>query len=144
VKLTLNEAHANCRTDDDRPYSVGQHDRSGVQQKLHDRHRDQKHRTPPEMLLQQEPAENRAKRPTRDLAGGPHRDGLLSCLSSRNMLLIRASVEGIRVAPAIPSSTLPMISICGFTESAAAIDTAANAAPPINSRRPIRSPDVPW
>jgi hypothetical protein len=30
VKLTLNEAHANCRTDDDRPYSVGQHDRSGT------------------------------------------------------------------------------------------------------------------
>lgn len=98
------------------------------------------------MLLQQEPAENRAKRPTGDLAGGPHRDGLLHCLSSRNMLLIRASVEGIRVAPAMPSSTLLMISISGFTESAAAIDTAANAAPPINSRRrrPIRSPDVPW
>ena len=65
--------------------------------------------------------------------------------SSWNMLLIRASVDGISVAPAMPSSARVTISISGPVEYAAATDATANALPPIISsrRRPIRSPSVP-
>jgi hypothetical protein len=113
VKVTPNEAHANCRTDDDRPYSVGQHDRPGVQQKLHDRHRDQKHQTPPEMLLQQEPAENRAMRaPSGDLAGGPHRDGLVRCACRHGTRKRSRPID--RVVQATYRRILPMVPPGGF------------------------------
>jgi len=67
------------------------------------------------------------------------------CRSSRNMLVIKASVDGARVAPATPSSARTTISISGLTEKAATTDSTANAAPPIISsrRRPIRSPSAP-
>lgn len=67
------------------------------------------------------------------------------CRSSPNMLVIRASVDGARVAPAMPSSARATISISGLTARAAATDAAANAAAPAISsrRRPIRSPSVP-
>ena len=61
------------------------------------------------------------------------------------MLLISASVDGISVAPAIPSSARVAISISGLVEYAAATEATAKALPPIISslRRPIRSPSVP-
>ena len=64
---------------------------------------------------------------------------------SRNMLLISASVDGISVAPATPSSARAAISISALVEYAARTEASANAVPPIISsrRRPIRSPRVP-
>ena len=67
------------------------------------------------------------------------------CRASRNMLLISARVDGVSVAPAMPSSARAPISISGVVEKAARIDATPNAAAPISSslRRPIRSPRVP-
>lgn len=67
------------------------------------------------------------------------------CLWSRNMLLIRASVDGARVAPAIPRAARAAINIDAFTEKAATTEAIPNAAAPISRRRlrPIRSPSVP-
>lgn len=61
------------------------------------------------------------------------------------MLVISASVDGISVAPATPSSARARISVGGSGAYAAATDRTANAAAPVNSsrRRPIRSPSVP-
>ncbi len=61
------------------------------------------------------------------------------------MWKISDSVEGARVAPAIPSSARLTISISVLTENAAMTDTTPNAAAPISSsrRRPILSPSVP-
>ena len=61
------------------------------------------------------------------------------------MLRIRESVEGARVAPAMPSSARVAISISALVEKAASTEAAPNAAAPIMSsrRRPIRSPRVP-
>jgi hypothetical protein len=61
------------------------------------------------------------------------------------MLRIRESVEGARVAPAIPSSARVAISISALLENAASTDATPKAAAPIRSsrRRPIRSPKVP-
>ena len=66
-------------------------------------------------------------------------------VSSRNMLVISARVDGARVAPATPSSARVTISISGLTASAATADSTANAAAPASSSRlrPIRSPRVP-
>ena len=61
------------------------------------------------------------------------------------MLVISASVDGARVAPATPSSARTTISISGSTENAATTESTAKAEAPVsNSRRwPIRSPSVP-
>ena len=65
--------------------------------------------------------------------------------ASWNMKKIRDSVDGARVAPAMPSSARLTISISALVENAATIETAPNAAAPIISsrRRPMRSPSVP-
>ncbi len=62
-----------------------------------------------------------------------------------NMLLMSARVDGISVAPAIPSAARAAISIGAEGEKAAAIEAAAKAAAPIirSRRRPMRSPRVP-
>jgi hypothetical protein len=67
------------------------------------------------------------------------------CLGSANMLRINAIVEGIRVAPEMPSRARAMISIVGVVEYAQRIEARPNTAAPISSsrRRPIRSPSVP-
>jgi hypothetical protein len=60
-------------------------------------------------------------------------------------MLISDSVEGIRVAPATPSSARATMSHNAFGANAARTEAAANAATPTISsrRRPIRSPNVP-
>jgi hypothetical protein len=67
-----------------------------------------------------------------------------SC-GSRNMLRMRDSVDGARVAPAIPSSARVAISISALVENAAITEATPKAAAPIirRRRRPIRSPSVP-
>jgi hypothetical protein len=67
------------------------------------------------------------------------------CCGSRNMLLIRARVEGATVAPATPSSARVAMSISALVENEASTEAMPNAAAPISSslRRPIRSPSVP-
>ncbi len=64
---------------------------------------------------------------------------------SRNMLRISDMVEGIKVAPAMPSKARAAISIPALVEKAASADATPNAAAPLNSslRRPMRSPSVP-
>ena len=64
---------------------------------------------------------------------------------SGNMTRIRASVEGMSVAPATPRSARAAISISGLVENAASSEAAPNAAAPISSsrRRPTRSPSAP-
>src|SRR5690606_6185046 len=64
---------------------------------------------------------------------------------SANMLLIRAKVDGINVAPATPSAARTAISIGALVENAASTEAMPNAAAPAISRRrrPIRSPSVP-
>jgi hypothetical protein len=64
---------------------------------------------------------------------------------SWNMLKISDSVDGARVAPAMPSRARLAISISGLTENAASTDTTPKAEAPHSSsrRRPIRSPRVP-
>ena len=61
------------------------------------------------------------------------------------MLRISAIVDGISVAPAMPSRARVAISIAGLVEYAASTEATPNAAAPISSsfRRPIRSPRVP-
>ena len=61
------------------------------------------------------------------------------------MLRISESVDGISVAPAMPSSARVAISISAEVENAASTEQAPKAAPPISSsrRRPMRSPSVP-
>jgi hypothetical protein len=70
---------------------------------------------------------------------------LARCRGSRNRLVISDRVEGVRVAPAIPSSAREAISIWGLVDQAARTEASPNAAAPTNSsrRRPIRSPTVP-
>ena len=71
---------------------------------------------------------------------------VVRCLWSWNMLKISDSVDGARVAPAMPSRARLTISrISGVVENAASTETAPKAAAPISSsrRRPIRSPSVP-
>jgi hypothetical protein len=70
---------------------------------------------------------------------------VVRCLGSWNMLKISDSVDGARVAPAMPSSARLAISISGLVENAAATETRPKAAAPLSSsrRRPIRSPKVP-
>ena len=65
--------------------------------------------------------------------------------ASRNMLRISDSVDGARVAPAMPSSARVAISISALVENAASTEATPNAAAPISSsrRRPMRSPSVP-
>ncbi len=67
------------------------------------------------------------------------------CWGSGNMLKISDSVDGARVAPAIPSSARQAISIWGLVENAASTETAPKAVAPASSsrRRPMRSPRVP-
>ena len=67
------------------------------------------------------------------------------CPSSRNMLRIRESVDGARVAAATPSSAREAISISALVEKAATTEAAPKAAAPVSSsrRRPTRSPSVP-
>ena len=70
---------------------------------------------------------------------------VVRCLWSWNMLKISDSVDGARVAPAMPSRARLTISISGVVENAASTETAPKAAAPISSsRRPIRSPRSPW
>src|SRR5215218_4016959 len=52
------------------------------------------------------------------------------CLGSWNMLKISDSVDGARVAPAMPSRARLAISISGLTENAAATETTPKAAAP--------------
>ncbi len=65
--------------------------------------------------------------------------------SSWKRLRISARVEGIRVAPLMPSTARAAISISAEVEYAATTDAAPNPAAPISSsrRRPIRSPSDP-
>ena len=67
------------------------------------------------------------------------------CLSSRNILLISESVDGISVAPANPSTARAPISTPALVEYAAATEAVPKPAAPIISsrRRPMRSPRVP-
>ncbi len=67
------------------------------------------------------------------------------CCGSRNIVKIRAKVDGASVAPARPSRARAPISIGAVVENAASTEAAPNAAAPIISslRRPIRSPRVP-
>jgi hypothetical protein len=67
------------------------------------------------------------------------------CCASRNMLRINERVDGISVAPAMPSSARAAISISGVEENAANPEARAKAAAPTSNsrRRPIRSPSVP-
>lgn len=64
---------------------------------------------------------------------------------SWNRLRIRARVDGIRVAPATPSSARATIIISGVVAYALSTETAPNATAPISSSflRPIRSPRLP-
>jgi hypothetical protein len=61
------------------------------------------------------------------------------------MWKISDSVEGARVAPAIPSAARLTMSISGVVEKAHSSDVTPNAAAPMSSsrRRPIRSPRLP-
>ena len=61
------------------------------------------------------------------------------------MLKISDSVDGARVAPAIPSNARLAISCSGLVDRAASTETTPKAAAPASSsrRRPIRSPRVP-
>jgi hypothetical protein len=70
---------------------------------------------------------------------------LARCRGWRNRLVISDRVEGVRVAPAIPSSAREAISIWGLVDQAARTEASPNAAAPISSsrRRPIQSPTVP-
>jgi hypothetical protein len=101
-----------------------------------------------------EPHQNRSRRkpPTRGPIAAPAEKlaihtpiATVRCLESRNMLRIRDSVDGARVAAAIPISAREAISISVLVDKAAATDMTPNAAAPISSsrRRPIRSPRVP-
>ncbi len=67
------------------------------------------------------------------------------CLSSRKMLVIRARVEGISVAPAMPCTPRATISMIGLVAQAQASEASANTAMPAmrSLRRPIRSPIEP-
>jgi hypothetical protein len=67
------------------------------------------------------------------------------CLGSLNMWKISDSVDGARVAPAIPSNARLAISISGLLEKAASSEAAPKPAAPMSRslRRPIRSPSVP-
>ncbi len=64
---------------------------------------------------------------------------------SWNMLRIRERVDGIRVAPATPSTARAAISIAAVVENAASTEATPNALAPISRsrRRPMRSPSVP-
>jgi len=70
---------------------------------------------------------------------------VVRCLGSWNMLKISDSVDGARIAPAIPSSARAPISISGLVDRATTTETAPKAAAPSSSnrRRPIRSPRLP-
>jgi hypothetical protein len=61
------------------------------------------------------------------------------------MFRISASVDGISVAPPIPSTARAAISCSGFCAYAAATEARPNAIAPntSNRRRPIRSPSEP-
>ncbi len=67
------------------------------------------------------------------------------CLGSWNIARSSPSTEGIRVAPATPSSARAPTSMPGETAYAASSDaTRKSAAPPSSTvRRPIRSPRLP-
>ncbi len=67
------------------------------------------------------------------------------CFSSRNRFRNSASVDGISVAPAIPSTARAAISISGVEAYAAAQLASPKPAAPMSSsrRRPIRSPTAP-
>ena len=64
---------------------------------------------------------------------------------SVNMVLISESVDGARVAPAIPSTARAAMSMTALVEKAARIEARPNATAPMSSRRrrPTRSPRVP-
>ena len=65
--------------------------------------------------------------------------------SSRNMLEMSESVDGAKVAPAMPSRARVAIRASAVVDSAAATEAAANAAAPMSSNRlrPSLSPSVP-
>ena len=67
------------------------------------------------------------------------------CRGSGNMFETNERVDGISVAPAIPSSALAAIRSSALCANAASSETTANAAIPTISkrRRPTRSPRVP-
>lgn len=67
------------------------------------------------------------------------------CAGSRNIVLIRARVDGMSVAPATPSRARAAMSVSAVGANAASRDATANAAPPANSSRlrPMRSPTAP-
>ncbi len=67
------------------------------------------------------------------------------CFGSWNMFRISARVDGIRVAPPMPSRARAAISCSGFCAYAAAIEATPNPMAPNSSsrRRPIRSPSEP-
>lgn len=69
----------------------------------------------------------------------------LRSVSSVNVERIRASVEGMSVAPATPSRARATISISAVAEYAAKMEITANSDPPTRSRnlRPKRSPRFP-
>ena len=70
---------------------------------------------------------------------------LVRSTSSWNRLRMRARVDGIRVAPAIPSTARAAMSISADCAYAASSDAALNATAPMSSsrRRPMRSPTEP-
>ncbi len=63
----------------------------------------------------------------------------------RNMLLSKAKVDGISVAPATPSTARAAMSMPVLVEYAASTDETANTPAPSRRslRRPIRSPSTP-
>ena len=123
---------------------LGQHDRAEDQQQGHHRHA--RSGTPsPTRSARAARRRGRADRAAGRERRDPDADGAGALPGSSNMLKISDSVDGARVAPAIPSSARLAMSISGVVENAARIETAPNAAAPISSsrRRPIRSPSVP-
>ena len=102
--------------------------------------------SPTRSAASSDPAQQRPDRAAHREAGDPDADRRpCAGRGSRNMLRISDSVDGARVAPAMPSSARVAISIPALVENAASTDATPNAAAPISSRRrrPIRSPRVP-
>ena len=65
--------------------------------------------------------------------------------ASRNIVRMSDRVEGMSVAPAMPSSARAAMSIAALVAKAASTEAHPKAAPPASSsrRRPMRSPSAP-
>ena len=105
----------------------GQQDRAGDQQQHHDRHADQEHGAPPE-VLEQDPADQWPDGGAHGEAGAPDADRFVRSTSSSNIVRSSDSVDGTSAAPARPSSARVAISISALVENAASVEAAPKAA----------------